>query len=129
LTDSHIQGSFLSATRPHSDEPVGISASATPPRTQDRIAYLRPIEQDVLDVFTTTGRTRIETAEFFQRRPHSNADFVRAFEDLEKQGRFLVRHTSGGTDWLELTTDGASALGIAADPAGKLAGKVPKSVR
>jgi len=112
LSDSHIEGSFSTATRPRHDGPPGISAMATPPRTEDRNAYLRPIEREVLDLFRSTGRTRIATTEFFQRGPHANADFVRAFEDLEKQGRYLVRHTAGGTDWVELTTDGASALGV-----------------
>ena len=129
LTASHIEGSFAAAVAPRPRQIPGIASLPTPPRSSDRLAHLRPIERDVLDFFKAAGATRVPTAEIFARGPHSNADYVRAFEDLEKQGRYLVRHTTGGTDWIELTLDGAAALGIPARPAGKIPAELPKSAR
>jgi hypothetical protein len=37
---------------------------------------------------------------------------VRAFEDLEKKWRLLVRYTSEGNDWLKLTDAGAEYTGV-----------------
>jgi hypothetical protein len=65
-------------------------------------------------MFRETRSTRLRTGVVFERGPHSNADFVRAFEDLEKQRRYLVRHTVDGVDWLELTMAGAHAAGLPA---------------
>ena len=42
----------------------------------------------------------------------SNADLVRAFEDLEKSWRFLVRYTKDGHDWISLTQEGAKHAGV-----------------
>jgi hypothetical protein len=37
---------------------------------------------------------------------------VRAFEDLEKKHRLLVRYTSEGDDWVHLTEEGANQAGL-----------------
>jgi hypothetical protein len=61
-------------------------------------------------VLQTTG---LPTNRIFElSREYSTADLVRAFEDLEKQSRVVVRRTEGGTDWLHLTTDGAALIGL-----------------
>jgi hypothetical protein len=129
LTDAHLEGSFASALGPRPPAPPVIGTRPTPARTRDRIAHLRPIERDVLETFRRRNITRLPTAEIFDRGPHANADYVRAFEDLEKQGRYLVRHTVDGTDWLELTVDGANALGIASAGGEKVVAEAPKSAR
>jgi hypothetical protein len=53
--------------------------------------------------------------EVFDASPgYANADIVRAFEDLEKRLRVLVRHTEEGDDWVTLTPEGARLAGLPA---------------
>ena len=54
---------------------------------------------------------------------------MRAFEDLEKQHRFLARETINGVDTLWLTVDGAQQIGIDAGAAGEVHVEAPKSVK
>jgi hypothetical protein len=74
---------------------------------------LEQIERYVLGFFQTQGRARVLANELFgSTRDFANADLVRALEDLEKQQRLLVRHTTGGNDYISLTPQGAASLGL-----------------
>jgi hypothetical protein len=77
-----------------------------------KLDHLRAVERDVLELFASRRVVRIPTQEFFRLGPHANADFVRAFEDLEKRWRYIARRTVSGTDILELTAHGAEVLGL-----------------
>ena len=112
LSVTHIQNAFAAAASPPHPHPAGYAPLATPPAASDRVQQLKQIERDVLSMFTSRRTTRMRTREIFDHGPHANADFVRAFEDLEKRRRFLVRHTRDGVDWLDLTPDGARAAEV-----------------
>ena len=74
---------------------------------------LARIEQYIFELFREKGSQRLLTKEVFDSTPEfSNADLVRAFEDLEKKWRLLVRYTSEGNDWLKLTEAGAEYTGV-----------------
>jgi len=78
-------------------------------------ALLALIENYVLGFFRRRGETRILVREIFDSSPEiANADLVRAFEDLEKRQRVLVRHTEEGDDWVTLTPEGARLAGLPA---------------
>ena len=75
------------------------------------------IEQYIFDVFRQRAEADLLAKEIFDSTSKfSNADLVRAFEDLEKKWRLLVRHTTEGNDWVTLTADGAEYAGIDATP-------------
>src|SRR5215216_6582831 len=81
---------------------------------------LARVEEYVLGLFRLSGGTRLLAREVFDASPgYANADIVRAFEDLEKRLRALVRHTEEGDDWVSLTPEGARLAGLRApgDPA------------
>ncbi len=115
LSTAHIEDSLTTAMTPASPSRPGYSALATPPAAYDRAEQLRQIEHDVLSMFVARKTTRLRTRELFDHGPHANADFVRAFEDLEKRWRYLVRHTQDGVDWLDLTADGAREAGLSVE--------------
>ena len=74
---------------------------------------LASVEEHVLRYFHLLGRTRLPTREIFDGLPEfANADIVRAFEDLEKRRRALVRYTEEGDDWVSLTPEGARLAGL-----------------
>lgn len=74
---------------------------------------LQQIEKYVLGFFQTQERTHILARELFaSTNSFSNADLVRALEDLEKKERLLVRHTKEGNDYVSLTAQGATTLGL-----------------
>jgi hypothetical protein len=74
---------------------------------------LEQIEKYVLGFFRTHDRTRVLAHELFDSTSEfANADLVRAFEDLEKKQRLLVRHTTEGNDYISLTAQGAASLGL-----------------
>ena len=76
---------------------------------------LARVEEYVLGRFQRSGRTRLLVREVFEASPgYANADIVRAFEDLEKRQRALVRHTEEGDDWVSLTPEGARLAGLSA---------------
>jgi hypothetical protein len=76
---------------------------------------LAAVEDYVLGFFRSVGRSRALTREIFDASPgYANADIVRAFEDLEKRQRALVRHTEEGDDWVTLTPEGARLAGLPA---------------
>jgi hypothetical protein len=78
-------------------------------------ALLALVEDYVLGLFRRRGETRILAREIFDSSPEiANADLVRAFEDLEKRRRVLVRHTEEGDDWVSLTPEGARLAGLQA---------------
>ena len=73
------------------------------------------VEDYVLGFFRRRGETRVLVREIFDSSPEiANADIVRAFEDLEKRQRALVRHTEEGDDWVSLTAEGARLAGLSA---------------
>lgn len=75
------------------------------------------IEQYIFDVFRKRAEADLLAKEIFDSTSEfSNADLVRAFEDLEKKWRLLVRHTTEGNDWVTLTADGAEYAGVNAVP-------------
>lgn len=74
---------------------------------------MEQIEKYVLDYFQARQQTRILAKELFDSTSeYSNADTVRALEDLEKKERLLVRHTTEGNDYISLTLQGAARLGL-----------------
>ncbi|HSE31515.1 MAG TPA: hypothetical protein VLA93_08045 [Pyrinomonadaceae bacterium] len=76
---------------------------------------LQTIEQYIFDLFRERGSSRLLAKEVFDSTGEfSNADLVRAFEDLEKKWRLLARYTKDGSDWVTLTPDGADYAGIPA---------------
>jgi hypothetical protein len=112
LSVAHIEHAFRTAASQQKTPPAGLAVRSTPARWIERLEHLRPVEQDVLDCFARHSTTTLETRDVFGCGPHSNADFVRAFEDLEKRWRYLVRHTIEGRDLIELTPAGAEAAGL-----------------
>lgn len=74
---------------------------------------LAAVEEYVLGFFRRRGVTRALTREIFDASPgYANADIVRAFEDLEKRQRALVRYTEEGDDCVSLTPEGARLAGL-----------------
>ena len=74
---------------------------------------LARIEEYVFGLFRAAGTTRLLAREVFESTAdYANADLVRAFEDLEKKRRLLVRYTDEGNDWLQLTPEGAAYAGL-----------------
>ena len=70
---------------------------------------LERIEQYIFTLFQERGTARLLAKEIFDSTDvFANADMVRAFEDLEKKWRLLVRHTDEGNDWVSLTPEGAA---------------------
>jgi hypothetical protein len=77
------------------------------------IRRLEQIERYVLGFFQEKQRTQILAKELFaSTNTYSNADLVRALEDLEKKQRLLVRHTNEGYDYVSLTATGANFVGL-----------------
>jgi hypothetical protein len=76
---------------------------------------LARVEEYVLGFFRQRGQTRALAREIFDSSPgYANADLVRAFEDMEKRLRALVRHTEEGDDLVTLTPEGARLAGLPA---------------
>lgn len=74
---------------------------------------LQQVEKYVLAFFQAKQQTRILAKELFaDTSTISNADIVRALEDLEKRERLLVRHTTEGNDYITLTAEGTDLLGL-----------------
>jgi hypothetical protein len=71
------------------------------------------IEEYVLGFFRRRGGHKALAREIFEGSPgYANADIVRAFEDLEKRRRLIVRHTEEGDDFVSLTPEGARLAGL-----------------
>ena len=76
---------------------------------------LEAIEQYIFSLFGSKNHPRLLTREIFEStNEFANADLVRAFEDLEKRRRLLVRYTKDGSDWIELTPEGSDYVGVPA---------------
>ena len=74
---------------------------------------LQQIEEYVLGYFQRRQQNRILAKELFDSTTeYANADLVRAFEDLEKKHRLLVRYTHEGNDYISLTPQGALYVGL-----------------
>ena len=74
---------------------------------------LARIEEYIFGLFRATGTTKLLAREVFESTTeYANADLVRAFEDLEKKWRRLVRFTDEGNDWVQLTPEGAAYAGL-----------------
>ena len=74
---------------------------------------LETIEQYIFSLFQRRKVSRVLTKEVFESTSEfSNGDLVRAFEDLEKSLRLLVRYTREGNDWISLTPEGARLAGV-----------------
>ena len=70
---------------------------------------LERIEQYIFTLFRDRGTAKLLAKEIFgSTNQFANADLVRAFEDLEKKWRLLVRYTDEGNDWVSLTPEGAT---------------------
>ena len=74
---------------------------------------LEEIEQFIFSQFEKRDASRLLTKEIFESTDfYPNGDLVRAFEDLEKRWRLLVRYTKDGSDWISLTPEGADYVGV-----------------
>ena len=74
---------------------------------------LEQIEKYVLSFFQEQQQVRILAKDLFvSTTAYANADMVRALEDLEKKERLLVRHTTEGNDYISLTSQGTTLLGL-----------------
>jgi hypothetical protein len=71
------------------------------------------IELSVMEHFSDRHTATLLTKELFQALPqYANADLVRAFEDLEKTKRLIIRYTQDGDDWISLTNVGVERVGM-----------------
>lgn len=74
---------------------------------------LKQIEEFIFALFHRRGAIKLLAREIFDSSAeYANADLVRAFEDLEKRQRLLVRYTDEGNDWVHLTAEGAKRAGL-----------------
>lgn len=74
---------------------------------------LKRIEEYIFALFRDKGTSKLLARDVFDStEEYANADLVRAFEDLEKKQRLLVRYTKDGNDWVSLTQKGASLAGL-----------------
>ncbi|HWS99646.1 MAG TPA: hypothetical protein VN256_05175 [Pyrinomonadaceae bacterium] len=74
---------------------------------------LAEVEEYIFDLFRSQRNNRLLARTIFESTgEYANADLVRAFEDLEKKWRLLVRYTDEGNDWIQLTPEGAEHAGI-----------------
>src|SRR5215210_2922799 len=74
---------------------------------------LADIEKYIINFFQEQQQSPILAKELFDSTSaYANADIVRALEDLEKRERLLVRHTTDGNDYISLTAQGITLLGL-----------------
>lgn len=74
---------------------------------------LERVEQHIFALFQSRGTAKLLARDIFESTDEfANADMVRAFEDLEKRWRLVVRHTTEGNDWVSLTPEGAAHVGL-----------------
>jgi len=84
------------------------------------------IEKYVISFIQEQQQSRILAKDLFDSTTlYANADIVRALEDLEKSERLLVRHTTGGYDYISLTPQGVLLLGLEAARVENEAGALP----
>ena len=74
---------------------------------------LAEIEEYIFDLFRQNRTNKLLAKEIFGgTAAYANADLVRAFEDLEKKWRLLIRYTDEGRDWIHLTAAGTRRAGL-----------------
>ena len=74
---------------------------------------LETIERYIFELFRDRGTAKLLAREIFEITDEfANADLVRAFEDLEKKWRLLVRFSKEGNDWVSLTREGAAYANV-----------------
>jgi hypothetical protein len=74
---------------------------------------LAKIEDYIFDLFRRENKNKLLTRFIFDNAvEYANADLVRAFEDLEKKWRLLIRYTQEGDDWVHLTPEGVNYAGL-----------------
>jgi hypothetical protein len=74
---------------------------------------LERIERYILALFRDRRTVKLLARDIFESTDEfANADLVRAFEDLEKKWRLLVRYTNEGNDWVSLTREGAASAKV-----------------
>lgn len=74
---------------------------------------LAEIEEYIFELFRRERLSRLLTRSIFEStHVYTNGDMVRAFEDLEKKHRLLVRYTDEGHDWVRLTPAGIEHAGL-----------------
>ena len=74
---------------------------------------LAEIEDYIFELFRRERLGRLHTRRIFESaHAYTNGDIVRAFENLEKKHRLLVRYTEEGHDWVQLTPAGAEYAGL-----------------
>jgi hypothetical protein len=119
LTSAYFDGALERALRsPQADRAAGaapapLGASVDSAMRKRRLGKL---ESAVLSSFQRHRTVRLRTDILLNELPYAHADTVRALEDLEKQGRLLVRRTEEGSDWLFLTEAGVEAAGVEEHP-------------
>ena len=74
---------------------------------------LQQIEEYILGFFQRRQQSRVLAKDLFDSTSeYANADIVRAFEDLEKKHRLLVRYTHEGNEYISLTPQGTMYVGL-----------------
>lgn len=75
---------------------------------------LQPIDVYILDFFRRSARVRVERSELSTRcGTYDCSDIEAALTRLERQAHML-RHSTDGRDWIELTREGRQFAGLAA---------------
>jgi hypothetical protein len=110
LSETYFDGALNRALHPRPHDAGGIATPApiVGGNADIRRRRLGVLEHAVLNCFRRHSTTRLLTQTLFDELRYQHADVVRALEDLEKQGGFVVRTTEEGNDWVSLTPAGAS---------------------
>src|SRR6266550_9310808 len=109
LTPAYFEGALERALRAPQADRTAVAAPASLGDGVDsamRRRRLGNLERAVLSAFQVHRTVRLRTDILLNELPYAHADTIRALEDLEKQGRLLVRRTEEGSDWLFLTEAG-----------------------
>ncbi len=115
LTPAYFEGALERALRAPQADRTAVAAPASLGDGVDsamRRRRLGNLERAVLSAFQVHRTVRLRTDILLNELPYAHADTIRALEDLEKQGRLLVRGTEEGSDWLFLTEAGVEAAGV-----------------
>ena len=103
LGDTYFEGALARASSvPHPPAVAHIAVEIVEDNASRR-TRLAAVEQYVMNQFRDAAATRLLAKDLFAGgAPYSNADLVRAFEELQRQ-RLLIRRSEEGNDWLFLT--------------------------
>lgn len=112
LGDTYFEGALTRAARGDRPTPPPMNVVEIAHDHQSRRATIAAVEEYVLERFRNAGTTKLLARDVFtSTTAYSNADLVRAFEDLQAR-LLLIRRTEEGNDWLFLTDAGAHHLGV-----------------